>query len=605
MIRNVLALLMGVAVPVFLARGVDAQDILYTERHEFTIGEDHSFRERADVEVRFLSTRSTDIDAFHIGEQYFARVKNLQGSFDGKRLRGDAFQTFTPEREDIFLSGGKVHRIDLPQTPSSGSVATYSYERDYLDAAYAPVLRIPDLNRVAAYDIVVNHPEGVTVDFKMFVPRGEVEHSISSTGGRTAITFRNLEPLNDLPLFAHNGAHAYVLLDLRRDGDPLTPTAPDEFASWYAALVNTPAPPPTILPIAEGLRGETDSATVASMHDYVRESIRYIADERDAGAFVPRAPDLVVERAYGDCKDRAFLISALAQSLGLRVDPVLITTAPEPEFEEVHIGLFNHVICSFTHDDGTRTYFDPTDPYSSFGDLPESDVDGHALRIGPDGAERLYVQAQSTRPTLDLDVSLDLDAPAEADAVVTVRGEMLSMMRAIEARQTEQDARNALSAVAGRLLYKVRLSGIQEITRAARERTYRARADFSEFVIASPTKRYLPLTPFRAIAAEASERRDDALTVYTEDRPNVRLSLSVDGAAWQPDAREETIGDPEGAVWFTAEAVPGSDAAQITYQFGQRTRRFTGDDRTAFMSLADAYLGARRDVITFRSPTDE
>jgi hypothetical protein len=152
--------------------------------------------------------------------------------------------------------------------------------------------------------------------------------------------------------------------------------------------------------LAEGLRGANDSLTVASLHDYVHRSIRYIADQRAEGAFVPRAPDLVLDRTYGDCKDRAFLVTALAQALGLRVDPVLISTRPSPEFDSVHLGLFNHVICAFTHEDGSRTYFDP-------GDLPEGDIDGHALRLGEDGAERLFVAAQATAPHLDIEVALD------------------------------------------------------------------------------------------------------------------------------------------------------------------------------------------------------
>ena len=62
--------------------------------------------------------------------------------------------------------------------------------------------------------------------------------------------------------------------------------------------------------------------------------------------------------------------------------------------------------------------------------------------------------------------------------------------------------------------------------------------------------------------------------------------------------------DPTATV-AAAEAAPGDDRARVMYQFGQRTRRFLGDDRDAYLQLADEYLGARRDVITFRSPTAE
>ncbi|MEM1056761.1 MAG: hypothetical protein AAGI52_14660 [Bacteroidota bacterium] len=606
MIRHSLALLAGVAAVAGLSPAM-AQDLLYSERHELTLEERPTPRltEKAEVSIRYLSPRSTSLDEFYVWEQFFGPVENLRAEVNGKRLRRDAFQRFTPESEDVFLSSGTVNSIDLPDTPNVGDNVTYSYERTYVSPAYAPVLRVPDIDRLGTFDIVVNHPEDVSVEFNVFAPRGEVDYTRASNGERSSISFRDLEPLEDLPLFAHNGAHAYVLIDIRRGDQAFTPTSPDEFANWYANLVDIPRVPPTILPLAQGLEAENDSATVAAFHDYVRESIRYIADERDAGAFVPRAPDLVVERKYGDCKDRAFLVSGLAQSLGLRVDPVLISTVPEPEFEEAHIGLFNHVICAFTHDDGTTTYFDPTDPYSSFGDLPESDVDGHALRLGQDGAERLFVQAQDTQPTLDLGIDLDLDAPEAGEATVTIRGSLLSMVRAYEARQSEQDARNALSGVAGSLLYKIRLSHLELREDEPRHRVYSARVNLEEFVIASPTKRYLPLTPFRAVDSGISDRREDDLMIYTEDRPNVRLALDVAADAWQPDETARALGDPTGPVWFSAEATSGEGTARIVYEFGQRTRRFLDADREAYLQLADDYLGARRDVIIFRSPDTE
>ncbi len=589
------ATLVAIAVP------LAAQDVSYTERHTFVFGERaEDVSERAEVEVRYLSPRSTSWREFGAFEQYFGPIQNLRAELNGKRLGRDAIQKIRPQSADVFLSSGTYHQILLPEAARPGDVMRYSYERDYLSAAYVPILRVPSIDRLAEYTIDVEHPESVQVSFRIQAPRGEVTHEITTAPGRTRLVFRDLEPLADLPLFAHNGVHAFVMIDARKGPLALTPTAPDEFAAWYGTLTKRPVAP-TILPVARGMESESDSATVASFHDYVRTSIRYIADERDAGAFVPRAPDMVMANSYGDCKDRAFLISALAQSLGLQVDPVLISTEPEPEFEDVHLTLYNHVICSFEHDDGTRTYFDPTNPYLSFGDLPESDIDGLALRMGPDGAERLFVASPSADPTLDLRLQLDLDAPASSGATLTVRGTLLEMVRAVEARATESDARNALSAVAGDLLNKIRLSELEFVSESARSREYRSRADLSQFVIASPTKRYLPLTPFRTIDASVSERRDDALQIRTSERPNVRLQLDIAGSLWRPDSIDTAFGDARGPVWFEARAEPLAEGSRVEYTFGQRTKRFGGDDRDAYLALADAYLGAKRDVITFRS----
>lgn len=589
-----------------LACGASGQEVFYSERHEFEFSEDRDrLTQTASVSVRYMTERATDWDEFGIYEQYFSPVESVRAEVNGQRLGRDAIRQVMPESRDVFLSDGVLHLIDLPTSPNAGDVVSYTYQKNYVSAAYAPLLVVPSRGFVSEYSVHVDHPDDVDVSFRVYSPRGETVHSVTTTGRGSLVTFKDLAPLEDLPLFPYNGVHAFVMLDIRDDQRAFTPTTAGEFGQWYQTLVGDRDALPVIQPLAESLGGETDSMSVAAFHDYVRETIRYIADERGEGAFVPRAPDIVVDRAYGDCKDRAYLVRALAQTLGVRVDPVLISTRVEPEFDDVHLSLFNHVICSYDDPNGDRTYFDPTNPYLAFGDLPESDIDGQALRIGPDGAERVVVPSQSDDPALDVRIDVDLDAPEASEAEIVVRGTMLELVRAVEARRTEMDARNALSGVAGDLLYKIRIGDLEPLAESPRQRTYRARADLSSFVIASPTKRYIPLTPFRTIDPRAGEREADAFMIRTEDRPNVRLRLDVaDG--WVPDSTDHALGEPSAAIWFHASASPeaSGDGSVVDYAFGQRTKRFVGDDRAHFLSLADAYLGSRREVITFRQPAE-
>ena len=131
----------------------------YAERHMFTLdGSGDGLSEKADVEIRYLTSRSTDWNEFGVYEQYFATVVNLRAELNGKRLGRDAIQRIQPEREDVFLASGTLHHIDLPTAPNPGDVLRYSYERTYLSAAYAPILRVPDVNRMSEYVIEVEHP---------------------------------------------------------------------------------------------------------------------------------------------------------------------------------------------------------------------------------------------------------------------------------------------------------------------------------------------------------------------------------------------------------------------------------------------------------------
>ena len=101
----------------------EAQDVSYAERHVFTLnGSGDGLSEKADVEIRYLTSRSTDWNEFGVYEQYFATVANLRAELNGKRLGRDAIQRIQPEREDVFLASGTLHHIDLPTVPN---LATY------------------------------------------------------------------------------------------------------------------------------------------------------------------------------------------------------------------------------------------------------------------------------------------------------------------------------------------------------------------------------------------------------------------------------------------------------------------------------------------------
>ena len=245
-----------------------------------------------------------------------------------------------------------------------------------------------------------------------------------------------------------------------------------------------------------------------------------------------------------------------------------------------------------------RVYFDPTHPYLPFGDLPEGDVDGRALRLGPDGAEDVRLAAQDSLPALDVAVRVSLDAPAAGEATVVARGALLGLVREALDKGTGPDGVNALSAAAGDLLYKIRLGDLVLVQDTPTAVTFTARADLSEFVVASPTRRYLPQTPFRAVPAEVRERLADALPVTLPARPHVRLALSVAPGAWTAEAASVAWGTP--LARFSATVAPSPDGTVLTYLFDQRTRRFAGDDRDAYVAFADRYLGARRDMFTFR-----
>jgi hypothetical protein len=79
---------------------------------------------------------------------------------------------------------------------------------------------------------------------------------------------------------------------------------------------------------------------------FVQDDIRYVGIELGAGSFVPRQPDEVLRKRFGDCKDKALLLTRLIQKLGYEAFPILVRSEGGQELENMPPtpAAFNHVI---------------------------------------------------------------------------------------------------------------------------------------------------------------------------------------------------------------------------------------------------------------------
>src|SRR5690606_6669779 len=140
-----------------------------------------------------------------------APVEGLRAAVGRDRLRGGDIREVVPERSDVFLSGGRYHVMKLPRTPAVGERFEYAYQARYRDVAYAPLLYVGAADRLTRFEVVVEHPADVSVDFGFFFPRDAVPYTVTTPRrGRTVLTFIDLDGHANLPLFAFNGFHAVV-----------------------------------------------------------------------------------------------------------------------------------------------------------------------------------------------------------------------------------------------------------------------------------------------------------------------------------------------------------------------------------------------------------
>lgn len=120
-------------------------------------------------------------------------------------------------------------------------------------------------------------------------------------------------------------------------------------AAWAAPLYRLPSRP------APPLQAEIDRIAAAHADAegrllaalrFVQGQIRYLGVEIGAGSHAPNAPDRVLARRFGDCKDKALLTTTLLAGLGIDARVALVNTDAERGVKDMQPspGAFDHVV---------------------------------------------------------------------------------------------------------------------------------------------------------------------------------------------------------------------------------------------------------------------
>ncbi|HKF46120.1 MAG TPA: DUF3857 domain-containing protein [Terracidiphilus sp.] len=161
-----------------------------------------------------------------------------------------------------------------------------------------------------------------------------------------------------------------------------------EVASGYVALTEPQIAPgeaqtilPTNLPADRMARIE---AIVKQLH----HEVRYTGVEFGAARLTPQRPSQVIQRHYGDCKDKATLLVAMLRAAGIKADLALLSTGPGRDVDSRLPGItrFNHAIVYLPPANAGEDalWIDATADYYAVGTLPDGDEGRNALIISPD-----------------------------------------------------------------------------------------------------------------------------------------------------------------------------------------------------------------------------
>jgi cellulose synthase operon protein C len=171
---------------------------------------------------------------------------------------------------------------------------------------------------------------------------------------------------------------------------------------------------------------------------WATQEVRYQQDYETTIAGVrPHAASAVIERGYGDCKDKAVLLIEMARRAGVKLRFAILRTIGAGKMRrDVPDQQFNHAIVYVPQQTGIDAplFLDPTSDGLDMGNLRGDDQGATALVMDPESGRWEFVEIPYQAAELQFDrhkIHIDVKSPTEALATdeVVLRGMVAMAVR--------------------------------------------------------------------------------------------------------------------------------------------------------------------------------
>jgi transglutaminase-like putative cysteine protease/tetratricopeptide (TPR) repeat protein len=222
-----------------------------------------------------------------------------------------------------------------------------------------------------------------------------------------------------------------------------TLTSWDSFIRWEKALLDESFPAdPQIDQLAARLTAgaTTPREKLSKLFAFVAQEVRYQQEyESIVAGWKPHRSSVVLERKYGDCKDKSTLLIALARAEGLKVHFAVLAThrAGHPS-RKVVLPAFDHAVAYVPVQPGIdeALFLDATVDALDLWNVRDDDQGATALVLDPVGGQWRWIEIPYQPPSFQLDrwnAEVDVESPekALAKAHLEIRGSRASLLRAV------------------------------------------------------------------------------------------------------------------------------------------------------------------------------
>ena len=215
----------------------------------------------------------------------------------------------------------------------------------------------------------------------------------------------------------------------------------------------------------------TDEEKVRALYGFVSRKIRYVSLSFGVHTHKPYSAPQVLMRRFGDCKDKAMLLSVMLGLVGVKAYPVLVRTRPGGRLGKypASLAVFDHAVVYIP---SLGRYLDGTAEFTGSHDLPYGNQGGDALIV--DGGEGRYTRipvlpSKQNQMRRKLEVTLAGDGSAVVGERIEITGQLASEWRyrfQEEGRRRELFEKALSRSFPGATIISLKMMGLEDPERS-------------------------------------------------------------------------------------------------------------------------------------------
>ncbi len=545
----------------------------------------------------YIHSSNGDFGGFVEFERFYSPLKGqrVTASKDLKGLMRERVEHV--ESHDVFIDDKKVHLVDFKEVKKGDAYhVLYTYQDTPI--AWFPLIHAPRFDNVSLWKVTISFPEEIEVVPHIAFAGDTIPYTLSMNEDKLVVEFSSFERVKEKPGLDEDQPIATLLFEIKSNGALINAVTPETLTHWYyqqfpndySAAVDSLQLQRVFSQNLHGIE-QFDSAFT-----FVKQNVRYIAAEDGMNAIIPSAPQSVIQRGWGDCKDKAYLVQALCDNESTKVFPVLVHTNRHTAFEQfTHVWMYNHVIAVFVN--GTDTiYADPTNPYADIGTLGSSLYGSTALILDKENPKLVQLPQMSSDIGMELNIEVNKADPKSCNAQVTMTG-----FHAMRARMMFESTRSnrhtsALNVMISSYFRKLKVTNIDTVVMQGPRVVVTCSVDVSDLIIQGARSTYVSAMPFNFLSPALLERKDDKLALMLNGVRNVQLSLQVPGAVEVGEV--ETYAMKNQVHEFVFDVVSSEqDKSEIRFLTSRRIENLLGEEKHAYLESIGSLMEYRNKLI--------